>query len=39
MSCEIKQEKKGIQMERRGSFYFSDDFRDVIISQKAIICI
>lgn len=39
MSCEIKQEKKGIQMERRGSFYFSDDFRDIIISQKAIICI
>ena len=39
MSCEIKQEKKGLKMERGGFFYFSDDFRDIIISQKAIICI
>ena len=39
MSCEIKQEKKGLKMERNGTFYFSDDFQDMIISRKAIISI
>lgn len=39
MSCEIKQEKNGFKMERNGTFYFSDDFQDMIISRKAIISI